>query len=144
MKPGLSSGPWSRRSRLLALAIAFPWRVLAATLVASAAVSGAAVAQTATDQRTLVHDARLKGVVGELSTGLLGFRQPSSDAALAAAVAAVNATRLQAVAHRGLRPEEMYPYHRGRMINGEWYRDADGVWRQVPPLGSGSASEAKP
>src|SRR5690606_16961776 len=64
--------------------------VVTAAIAALGVAAGAAFAQTA-QQKSLVDAAKARGEVGELATGYLAFRTPSSDATLTAAVEAVNA-----------------------------------------------------
>jgi uncharacterized protein len=54
-----------------------------------------AYAQNATE-KALVDAAKSRGEVGEQGDGYLGFVKPSTDPALATAVAAINAGRMQA------------------------------------------------
>jgi uncharacterized protein YdbL (DUF1318 family) len=73
-----------------------------AAMVAASFPLGAALlmpapahAQSAAD-KALVDAAKTRGQIGEQGDGYLGFVAPSTDAALAAAVAAINAGRMQA------------------------------------------------
>src|SRR5687768_10342420 len=70
------------------------FNVGAAVMLALAAAPPAAVAQTAA-AKAAVDAAKAAGTVGEQADGFLGFVTPSSDAALTAAVAEINAGRAQ-------------------------------------------------
>lgn len=59
-------------------------------------------AQSATE-KSLVDVAKSRGQVGEQGDGYLGFVTPSTDPALAAAVAAINAGRMQAYRETAMR-----------------------------------------
>lgn len=101
-------------------------------------VAAPAVAQTAA-QKALIDTAKTQGTVGEQADGYLGFRVTTSDAALHAAVEAVNAGRRQAytqsATQAGTTPEvagarmfesQLLP----RIPAGQWYRNAQGQWVQ--------------
>jgi uncharacterized protein YdbL (DUF1318 family) len=61
-----------------------------------------AVAQTATE-KAAVDAAKARGLVGEQGDGYLGFVTPSTDPMLAAAVAAINAGRMQVYRETAMR-----------------------------------------
>ena len=81
---------------LTASALAFAGLGLVAT------VSIPAHAQSAAD-KSLVDTAKARGQVGEQGDGYLGFVTPSTDPALAAAVAAINSGRMQAYRDTAMR-----------------------------------------
>ena len=54
-------------------------------------------------EKSLVDAAKSRGQVGEQGDGYLGFVTPSTDPALAAAVAAINAGRMQAYRETAMR-----------------------------------------
>ncbi len=64
--------------------------------------SSPALAQSAAE-KSLVDAAKARGQVGEQGDGYLGFVTPSTDPALAAAVAAINAGRMQAYRDTAMR-----------------------------------------
>ncbi|WP_420479679.1 DUF1318 domain-containing protein [Brevundimonas sp. FT23028] len=112
--------------------------VMVAAVAALGVAAGAAFAQTA-QQKALIDAAKVEGVVGEQADGYVGFRVPSSDAALTAAVQATNAGRRAAYARTaadtgggataedaGVRMFEtqLLP----RISSGQWYRNAQGQW----------------
>lgn len=106
--------------------------------VAALGVAGAAVAQTGA-QKSLIDAAKAAGTVGEQADGYVGFRVPSSDADLRAAVDATNAGRRAAyarsaadagtsadVAGARMFESQLLP----RISSGQWYRNAQGQWVQ--------------
>ncbi len=112
--------------------------VVTAAIAALGVAAGAAFAQTA-QQKSLVDAAKARGEVGELATGYLAFRTSSSDAALAAAVEAVNEGRRQAYARAaqetGVSTEvaaarAFETIVLPRISSGQWYRNAQGQWVQ--------------
>ena len=112
--------------------------VVTAAIAALGVAAGAAFAQTA-QQKSLVDAAKARGEVGELSTGYLAFRTGSSDAALTAAVAAVNDGRRQAYAQAapgtgvsvgGPGAPASGTIVLPRISSGQWYRNAQGQWVQ--------------
>jgi uncharacterized protein YdbL (DUF1318 family) len=79
--------------------------MLAAFLLPALALTVApatAIAQTAAE-KTLVDGAKARGLVGEQGDGFLGFVAPSTDPMLAAAVAAINAGRMQVYRETAMR-----------------------------------------
>ena len=81
--------------------------VLAASLVLSAGTllnltATPAAAQTATE-KAAVDAAKARGQIGEQGDGYLGFVTPSTDPMLAAAVAAINAGRMQVYRETAMR-----------------------------------------
>ena len=82
------------RKSALARAFAVSLAVSGGALLAVALPSVPATAQSAA-QKAAVDAAKAAGQVGEQGDGFLGFVTPSTDPALAAAVAAINAGRLQ-------------------------------------------------
>ena len=72
----------------------------AASLVSVTATPAAA--QTAAE-KTAVDGAKARGLVGEQGDGYLGFVTPSTDPMLAAAVAAINAGRMQVYRETAMR-----------------------------------------
>lgn len=103
---------------------------------AAAAVPTLAAAQTSA-QKALIDAAKADGVVGEQADGLLGFRTPSSDAGLQAAVSTTNSARRAAYASSasdagtsaevaGVRMFETLV--QPRIPAGQWYRNAAGAW----------------
>jgi uncharacterized protein len=65
-------------------------------------ISTPAQAQSASE-KSLVDAAKARGQVGEQGDGYLGFVMPSTDPALAAAVAAINSGRMQAYRDTAMR-----------------------------------------
>ena len=107
-----------------------------AAIALAAATPG--LAQTAA-QKAQIDQAKAAGVVGEQADGYLGFRTPTSDAALRAAVDATNAGRRAAyarsaadagttadVAGARMFESQLLP----RISSGQWYRNAQGQWVQ--------------
>jgi uncharacterized protein YdbL (DUF1318 family) len=114
--------------------------VMVAAVAALGVAAGAAFAQTG-QQKALIDAAKAAGTVGEQADGYVGFRVPSSDSALTAAVQATNAGRRSAyaasaqqagggatAADAGVRMFEtqLLP----RISSGQWYRNAQGQWVQ--------------
>lgn len=114
--------------------------VVAAAIAALGVAAGAAFAQTSA-QKSMIDAAKVQGTVGEQADGYLGFRVPSSDASLTAAVQATNAARREAYARAaqasddGVTTEaaaarmfqaQLWP----RISTGQWYRNAQGQWVQ--------------
>lgn len=85
---------WMFRRSALARALAVSLAVSGGALLAVALPSMPATAQSAA-QKAAVDAAKAAGQIGEQGDGFLGFVTPSTDPALAAAVAAINAGRLQ-------------------------------------------------
>lgn len=113
-----------RNSNLFAVA------ALVGTLIAGAAQADIAAAKAAVDA------AKAEGVVGEQADGTLGFVKPG-DAALKAAVAEINAGRLevyhQAAAKNAVTVEAagaaaFQSVILGKVKIGEYYRPAGGAW----------------
>ncbi|MBA3048617.1 MAG: YdbL family protein, partial [Alphaproteobacteria bacterium] len=71
--------------------------VVTAAIMALGVAAGAALAQTPA-QKATIDAAKAQGTVGEQADGYLGFRVPSSDAALTEAVQVTNAARREAYA----------------------------------------------
>jgi len=112
--------------------------VIGAAVAALGVAAGAAFAQTAS-QKALIDAAKTQGVVGEQADGYLGFRTPSSDAELTAAVQTTNAARRQAYARSGADAGTSADVAGARMFegqllprisSGQWYRNAQGQWVQ--------------
>lgn len=114
--------------------------VVTAAIMALGVAAGAAFAQTPA-QKATIDAAKAQGTVGEQADGYLGFRVPSSDAALIAAVQVTNAARREAYARSaqaagdGATAEaaaarmfqtQLLP----RISTGQWYRNAQGQWVQ--------------
>ena len=114
--------------------------VMVAAVAALGVAAGAAFAQTS-QQKALIDQAKAAGTVGEQADGYVGFRVPSSDSALTAAVQATNSGRREAYARSaqaaggeataaaaGARMFEtqLLP----RVSSGQWYRNAQGQWVQ--------------
>lgn len=112
--------------------------VVTAAIAALGVAAGAAFAQTS-QQKALIDAAKAQGTVGEQADGYLGFRTPSSDAALTQAVQVTNAARRDAYAASaqaaGTTPAvagtrmfegQLLP----RISSGQWYRNAQGQWVQ--------------
>ena len=106
--------------------------------VAALGVAGAALAQTSA-QKAQIDQAKAAGTVGEQADGYLGFRTPTSDASLRAAVDATNSGRRAAyarsaadagttadVAGARMFESQLLP----RISSGQWYRNAQGQWVQ--------------
>ncbi|EDX80455.1 MAG: YdbL family protein [Alphaproteobacteria bacterium] len=107
-------------------------------LAAAVSFGGAALAQTAA-QKTLVDQAKAAGTVGEQADGYVGFRVSTSDAALRAAVDAMNAGRRAAYARSAAEAGTSADVAGARMFesqllpriqSGQWYRNAQGQWVQ--------------
>lgn len=112
--------------------------VVTAAVAALGVAAGAAFAQTPA-QKSLIDTAKSQGVVGEQADGYLGFRTPSSDAALTQAVQVTNNARRDAYTRSaqaaGTTPDvagarmfegQLLP----RITSGQWYRNAAGQWVQ--------------
>lgn len=110
--------------------------VVTAAIAALGVAAGAAFAQTA-DQKALIDAAKDRGVVGEQADGFLGFRQPSSDPALTAAVEVTNSGRragyARTAARTGVTPQVAGTAAFETLVtirSGHWYRNAQGQWVQ--------------
>lgn len=112
--------------------------VLGAAIASLGVAAGAALAQTP-QQKALIDVAKVQGVVGEQADGYVGFRTPTSDAALQAAVSTTNAARREAYASRAAEAGTTTDVAASRMFetqllpriaSGQWYRDASGRWVQ--------------
>lgn len=113
--------------------------VAVAAIAALGVAAGAALAQTSS-QKALIDQAKAAGTVGEQAAdGLLGFRQPSSDAALTQAVQVTNEARRAAYARAAaeagttaqIAGSRMFESQlQGRISSGQWYRNASGQWVQ--------------
>lgn len=113
--------------------------VVGAAIAALGVAAGAAFAQTP-EQKALVDAAKGRGVVGEQADGYVGIRTPAeADAALRAAVEAMNAGRRQAYAERAAAAGTTAEVAGARMFesqllpritSGQWYRNAAGQWVQ--------------
>ena len=110
--------------------------VVAAAIAALGVAAGAAFAQTA-QQKSMIDAAKVEGVVGEQADGLLGFRAPSSDAGLQAAVSTTNAARRNAYAQSASGAGTSAEVAGARMFEtliqaripaGQWYKNAAGQW----------------
>lgn len=112
--------------------------VVTSAIAALGVAAGAAFAQTPA-QKSLIDNAKSQGVVGEQADGYLGFRTPSSDAALTQAVQVTNSARRDAYTRSaqaaGTTPDvagsrmfegQLMP----RITTGQWYRNASGQWVQ--------------
>ena len=114
--------------------------VVTAAIAALGVAAGAALAQTSA-QKSMIDAAKAQGAVGEQADGYLGFRVPSSDAALTEAVQVTNAARREAYARSaqaagdGATAEaaaarmfqtQLLP----RISTGQWYRNTQGQWVQ--------------
>ncbi len=111
---------------------------LVVALGAGLVAAGPTVAQTAA-QKALIDTAKTQGNVGEQADGYLGFRVASSDAALHAAVEAVNGARRQVYAQSAAQAGTTADVAGARMFEsqllaripaGQWYRNAQGQWVQ--------------
>lgn len=105
--------------------------------VLAALVASAPVIAQAANAKTVVDDAKAKGIVGEQADGFLGFVKPSTDPALKAAVAEINAGRAdlyrQAAAKNGVTVEAAgaaayVQVVQTRLKAGEYYKPAGGGW----------------
>jgi uncharacterized protein YdbL (DUF1318 family) len=114
--------------------------VVAAAVAALGVAAGAAFAQTAA-QKSMIDAAKVQGTVGEQADGYLGFRIPSSDTALTAAVQATNAARREAYARAAQASDDGVTTEAAaarmfqaqllpRISTGQWYRNAQGQWVQ--------------
>lgn len=112
--------------------------VVTAAIAALGVAAGAAFAQTPA-QKSMIDAAKAQGTVGEQADGYLGFRVPSSDAALTQAVQVTNSGRREAYARSatsagatadvaGARAFETIILP--RIGSGQWYRNAQGQWVQ--------------
>lgn len=106
--------------------------------LAALGFAGAAIAQTSA-QKAQIDQAKAAGVVGEQADGYLGFRTPTSDAGLRAAVDATNAGRRAAYARSATDAGTSADVAGARMFeaqllprisSGQWYRNAQGQWVQ--------------
>jgi uncharacterized protein len=107
-----------------------------AVAVGTLTLAGAAFADPAA-AKAAVDAAKAQGIVGEQNDGFLGFVRPSSDAALNAAVAEINAGRRQLYAQAAAR-NNVTPAAAGasafntvvqdRLKPGEYYQNAAGAW----------------
>ncbi len=112
--------------------------VVTAAVAALGVAAGAAFAQTAA-QKSMIDAAKAQGAVGEQADGYLGFRVPSSDAALTEAVQVTNAARREAYARSAQAAGTTADVAGARMFEGQllpristgqWYRNAQGQWVQ--------------
>lgn len=113
--------------------------VAVAAVAALGVAAGAAFAQTPA-QKALIDQAKAAGTVGEQAAdGLLGFRQPSSDAALTQAVQVTNDARRAVYARAGAEAGTSAQVAGARMFEtqlqarisgGQWYRNTSGQWVQ--------------
>jgi len=112
--------------------------VVTAAIAALGVAAGAALAQT-TAQKATIDAAKAQGTVGEQADGYLGFRVPSSDAALTQAVQVTNAARREAYARSAQTAGTTADIAGARMFEGQllpristgqWYRNAQGQWVQ--------------
>jgi uncharacterized protein YdbL (DUF1318 family) len=103
---------------------------------AAATVPTLAVAQTSA-QKAQIDAAKADGVVGEQADGFLGFRTPSSDAGLQAAVSTTNSARRAAYAQSAAGAGTSADVAGSRMFEtlilprmpaGQWYKNAAGAW----------------
>lgn len=111
--------------------------VVTAAIAALGVAAGAAFAQTS-EQKALIDAAKSRGVVGEQADGFLGFRVPSADAPLTAAVTVTNHGRREVYARAattgttvevaGARMFQTQLFQNIR--TGQWYRNAQGQWVQ--------------
>ncbi|HYF23627.1 MAG TPA: YdbL family protein [Caulobacteraceae bacterium] len=114
--------------------------ITGAAFVAAALATAAApaIAQTA-EAKARVDAAKAQGIVGEQSDGMLGFVTASTDTALRAAVAEINAGRAEvyrtAAAKNGVEASvagasafknHVFP----RMPAGQFWRAEDGSWKR--------------
>ena len=111
---------------------------IAALGVAAAAAPLPVFAQTAA-QKSMIDAAKASGSVGEQADGFLGFRTPTSDTGLQAAVTSTNEARRAAYARRAAEAGTSAEVAGARMFetlllarvaSGEWYRNAQGRWVQ--------------
>ena len=105
----------------------------AASLVTVTATSAAA--QTAAE-KAAVDAAKARGLVGEQGDGYLGFVTPSTDPMLAAAVAAINAGRMQVYRETAMRTgvtvdaagqataQQLF----ARLAPGQFFKPLNGDW----------------
>lgn len=112
--------------------------IAGAAAVAAVSMGGVAVAQSAAT-KAAVDAAKARGVVGEQADGFVGFVTESSDAALKAAVAELNAARAayyrQIAAQRNVPVEAVGAATAQQLLEttiktGEYYRTADGQWKR--------------
>ncbi len=108
-----------RFSAFTAAALAFAGVGLVAT-----GSSIPAQAQSAAE-KSLVDAAKARGQVGEQGDGYLGFVTPSTDPALAAAVAAINSGRMQAYRDTAMRT--------GVSVDAAGQATAQQLFARVPP-----------
>jgi uncharacterized protein YdbL (DUF1318 family) len=107
---------------------------LAAVMVVTIAVPQAA-AQTA-EEKALVDAAKARGVVGEQGDGYLGFVVAPADPMLAAAVAAINAARMQLYRETAMRTsvsveaagEATAQQLFARLPPGQYFKPVGGNW----------------
>ena len=98
-------------------------------------ISTPAQAQSASE-KSLVDAAKARGQVGEQGDGYLGFVMPSTDPALAAAVAAINSGRMQAYRDTAMRTgvtadaagqataQQLF----SRLPSGQYFKPLNGDW----------------
>lgn len=107
-----------------------------AGLAGALVLAGTAAADPA-QSKALVDAAKSQGVVGEQADGYLGYVQPTSDAALKAAVGEINAGRAalyrEAAARNNVTPEAagasaFKTVVEAKLRPGEYYRTPDGAW----------------
>lgn len=115
---------------------ALAWLVLAAAGVVLAPLADRPAAAQTAATRALVDAAKASGTVGEQADGFLGSVTPSTDPALAAAVAEINAGRAQvyreAAARTGATPEaagqataqQLF----ARLPAGQYFKTLQGTW----------------
>ena len=119
----------------LAHVFALSLAVAGGTFLATAVPSVPATAQTAA-QKAAVDAAKAAGTVGEQGDGYLGFVTPSTDPALAAAVAAINAGRRQVYTETAMKTnvtveaagqataQQLF----ARLPAGQFFRPLNGDW----------------
>jgi uncharacterized protein YdbL (DUF1318 family) len=115
---------------LLSAVLLLPSGLVVATSVVTPALAQSAAAKTAVD------NAKAQGLVGEQGDGFLGFVAASTDPALAAAVAEINAGRMQVYRETAMRTG-VTPEAAGqataqqlfaRLPGGQYFKPLDGNW----------------
>lgn len=120
---------------LIAIAAAGLTAVAAAPAIASAA----SAVMSRQDMRATVNQAKADGIIGEMADGYVGVRDEGRlTTAIRAAMAEMNAGRAELYRQAGQAAgtttaaagASSYQQRFSGIPAGQWYRDANGTWRQ--------------
>ena len=112
---------------------------LAAVAAAPAIANAAATVASRQDMRATINQAKADGIIGEMADGYVGVRvEAQLTAVIRAAMAEMNAGRAelyrQAAQSTGTTPAaagaSSFQQRFSSIPAGQWYRDANGTWRQ--------------